>query len=76
MLNPSEKAYCQALLALRNKQFDSASEHFEKAAPYFRDDREFKVLKETNDLLVAVKRELKTLERKDSIEIEEVFSDG
>ena len=76
MLNPSEKAYCQALLALKKKDFALASNQFDKAAISFRDDKEFNLIRETTILLVAVKKELEELENEDAIQIEEVFSNG
>ena len=62
MLNQSEKAYCQALLALRNKDYRAAVEFFDRAAPYFTENKEFNLLRETNRLLVAVKERLATAE--------------
>lgn len=76
MLNSSEKAYCEALLALKNKDYRAASDHFDTAAPHFRDNREFNLLSETTKLLLAVKAERESLDSKDKIEIEEVFSYG
>ena len=83
MLNPSEKAYCLALRALGRKEYSSAADYFDKAAPYFKSNEEFHLLSETTRLLVAVKRELavadagsEETEEKDALVIEEVFSDG
>jgi len=75
MLNPSEKAYCRALLALKNKDYRAAAAHFDGAAADFRDNQEFVLLRETNRLLLTVKKEL--VQNDDStIEIEETFSNG
>ena len=74
MLNSSEKAYCQALLALKGREYQMASSHFDAAAPYFKDNREFNLLRETTGLLLAVKAEWERLNDRDTIEIEEVFS--
>ena len=75
MLNQSEKAYCQALLALRNKDYRAAVEFFDRAAPYFTENKEFNLLRETNRLLVAVKERLATAEH-DEIELEETIPYG
>lgn len=76
MLTSGEKSYCAALMALKRKDFISASEHFKKAAPYFENDREFNLFYETTQLLVDVKKELGRYEKDDKIEIEEIFTDG
>lgn len=76
MLNPSEKAYCQALLALRRKEYQRAAEQFEKAVPFFRKDEEFNLFRETTRLLLTVKEELARLEKQNELQIEEVFTDG
>ena len=76
MLKPAEKAYFQALTALKRKDYPAAAEQFDKAAPYFEKDKEFGILRETTQLLVATKAELKKLEQKESLSIEESFSDG
>ncbi len=75
MLNQSEKAYCQALLALKNKDYQAATEFFDRAAPYFKENREFNLLRETNRLLVAVKERLTTADH-DEIELEETVPYG
>ena len=76
MLKAGEKAYCAALLALKRKDYLSASEYFRQAAPYFKENKEFNLYSETTKLLVAVKRELGTLEHDDKLEIEEIFTNG
>ncbi len=76
MLNPFEKAYCQALLALKHKDYVTASECFEKAVDGFRSDREFNLLRETTKMLVAVRQEITARENEDRLEIEEEFSHG
>lgn len=78
MLNPSEKAYTQALLALRAKDYLKADRSFAEAATDLKDNPEFVLLKETTALLVAVKKELGTLTEgaEDELRIEEVFSNG
>lgn len=76
MLKGGEKSYCAALLALKRKDYVSASEHFKKAAPYFENDKEFNLYFETTRLLLEVKRELGKLEKEDKLEIEEIFSNG
>jgi hypothetical protein len=76
MLNSSEKAYCEALLALQRKDYHAASARFDTAAPYFKDNREFNLFHETTKLMLAVKKERQRLNSQDQIEIEEVFSRG
>jgi outer membrane protein assembly factor BamD (BamD/ComL family) len=76
MLKPAEKAYFQALTALKNKEYSAAAEQFDKAAPFFEKDKEFGILRETTHLLIATKTELKKLEQKESLSIEESFSNG
>jgi hypothetical protein len=76
MLNSGESEYYAALLALKRKDYSSASEHFKKAAPFFEHDREFRLFHESTSLMVAVKQELDRRRQEDSLEIEEVFSNG
>ena len=76
MLSTGEKAYCAALLALKNKEYVHALKSFEQAAPYFPHDKEFTLYFETTRLLIEVKSKLGTLEIDDKIEIEEIFTHG
>jgi len=76
MLSPAEKAYCLALMALKEKDYHRAAGQFAQAASDFGRNSEFVLLWETTRLLVAVKEELKTDEENDKIEIEEVYSYG
>ena len=76
MLSVGEKAYCAALLALKNKEYTSALSFFEKAAPFFNNDKEFTLYFETTRLLVEVKSKLGTLVVDDKLEIEEIFTHG
>jgi hypothetical protein len=76
MLKASEKAYCRALQALKQKDYARAADYFSEAAPDFTNNQEFVLLWETTRLLVAVKEELRTADEKDKLEIEEVFSYG
>lgn len=76
MLKPAEKAYCQALLALKRKDYAAARNLFDKAAPAFADDKEFNLYRETTRLLLVVKERLAKLDNEDKIEIEETFSNG
>jgi len=76
MLRAAEKAYYQALLALKQKDYAEAVRQFGLAAPKFADNQEFKLLYETTRLLVAVKNELADTGNEDRLEIEEVFSNG
>ena len=76
MLSGGEKAYCAALLALKQKDYQKAVEQFESAAPYFKDDKEFNIFLQTTWLLVTVKSELARPKNHDKLDIEEVFSNG
>jgi len=78
MFRPSEKAYCQALLALRDRDFRRAKHWFDKAAQDHGEDQELALLKETTELLLAVKEELarQAARGEDELKIEEVFSNG
>ncbi len=76
MLSTAEKACFRALQALRDKEYRSAADQFDKAAASFRGDEEMNLLRETTKLLLAVKSEIRRHEKDDAIEIEEVFSDG
>ena len=76
MLKPAEKAYFQALSALKNKDYMAAAEQFDKAAPFFEKDKEFGILRDTTHLLVATKVEIRKHEKQESLSIEESFSDG
>lgn len=77
MLNPAEKAYCLALDALRRKDYPVAADCFDRAAPYFDENWEFNLFRETTSLLVALQKEIVIAEEEESIiEIEEVFSNG
>jgi len=76
MLKPAEKAYAQALLALKRKDYPSARAFFDEAAPAFAEDKEFNLLRETTRLLTVVKTKLADYDNEDKIEIEEAFSDG
>ena len=76
MLNTSEKAYCLALLALKHKDFKMAVEQFDNAAPYFKEDKEFNLYRESTRLLLVVKQEVEMIEKEDRLEIEEAFPNG
>lgn len=58
MLKAAEKAYCLALEALKRRDYRQADQLFEQAAGFFADNQEFRLLRETTRLLVAVKEEL------------------
>ena len=76
MLSKTEKAYLQALQALKQKDYRSAARFFEQAAPGMQQNPEFGLLRETNKLLLAVKEELESPNVESNIEIEEMFSNG
>jgi hypothetical protein len=78
MLNQSEKAYCLALQALKAKQYQQAVGHFDRAAAFFVDNKEFNLLRETTRLLVALKKEIAATDQKydETLIVQEVFSNG
>lgn len=76
MQHGGEKAYCSALLALKQKDYIAASNFFKKAAPFFKDDKEFNLYYETTLLLLEVKKTLGKLEDDEKLEIEEIFTNG
>lgn len=58
MLSSSEKAYCLALTALKEKDYRNAIIQFDRASEEFGSNKEFTLLSESTRLLVAVKEEL------------------
>jgi hypothetical protein len=84
MLNQAEKSYYFALQALRAREYDRALNYFHAAGDFFRDNREFNILRETTGLLVTVKREIAAAEGRerpavsedDSVLVGEVFDDS
>jgi len=74
MLHPAEKAYCLALLALKNKDLRKAVEQFEKAGDYFSGDKEFQLLRETAALALAVKAEIGRYENEEDFVTEEILN--
>ena len=79
MLNAAEKAYCLALQALKRREYSTADRLFDQAAGFFAENQEFRLVRETTRLLVAVKEELGTAEsdkRIERTEIEELISYG
>jgi len=79
MLNAAEKAYCLALQALKRREYRRADKLFDQAAGFFADNREFRLVRETTRLLVAVKEELGSFESDESnerTELEEVLTYG
>ncbi len=75
MLNHFEKAYCQAIIALKEKKYRQAASCFENAAPYYSDNKEFTLLMETNKMLLVVKEKLAEEENEEII-IKEAFAHG
>ena len=62
MLVDSEKAYCQALVALKNRDYQTAVMKFAKASGDLETigtNEEFDLLYQTTQLLLAVKQELR-----------------
>ena len=80
MLKAAEKAYCLALEALKRRDYRQADQLFGQAAGFFADNQEFRLMRETTRLLVAVKEELGSWEpegvKKSESYIEEVMTYG
>jgi outer membrane protein assembly factor BamD (BamD/ComL family) len=77
MSDPSEKAYGQALQALKQKNYRAALEHFEQAGQFFKNNAELELLRNTTRLLVALQKELYGTDEVNSrLDIEEAFTDG
>ena len=77
MLKSTEKAYCLALQSLKRKEYRTAADYFDQAAPGFENNSEFDLLREATRLLVAVQKEMRGPDEADSrLEIEEVFTNG
>lgn len=74
MLHPAEKAYCLALLALRNKDLKTAAEQFERAGDYFSGDKEFAILKETTSLAQEIKARIGRQENEEEFVTEEILN--
>ncbi len=58
MLSENEKAYYQAILALKRKDYQKAVENFETAIREFGTNSEFNLLYQSTRLLLEVKQEL------------------
>jgi hypothetical protein len=61
MLTGTEKAFLEALTALKQKNYSEAIERFETAAPEYGTNSEFNLLYQSTRLLLEVKRELKAI---------------
>jgi len=75
MLSETEKAYFKGLMALKERDYSGAAGFFRFAENQFADSPEFRILKETTELLIAVKDEIFDIEN-EGIEIEEMLTDG
>ena len=64
MLTNEEKAYCAAMNALEKQDYPTASVFFRDAEKQFAANPDFSILKQTTDLLLAVKMEIAALEEK------------
>jgi len=76
MLVDSERAYSQALLALKNKDYQTAVMKFAKASGDYRTNEEFDLLYQTTQLLLAVKQELALEARDIEIAGKELLTNG
>jgi hypothetical protein len=75
MLSNAEKAYMRALLALKKRDYATASGFFRSAENQFAESADFRILKETTELLLAVKEDIFELENS-RIQIEEIINHG
>ena len=76
MLSENEKAYCQALLALKSKDYLKALASFEKGAQTFGTNGEFNLLYQSTRLLVEVKKELAGAVENNPLEEKEFIING
>ncbi len=76
MLSENEKAYCQALMALKRKDYRKAVENFEKAAANFGTNSEFNLLYQSTRLLMQVKQELAGAAMRNQSEAKELIING
>ena len=76
MLSENEKAYCQALLALKLKDYQKAVENFDRAAVNFGTNGEFNLLYQSTRLLMEVKQELAGATMKNPSEEKELIING
>jgi len=79
MLVDSEKAYCQALVALKKRDYQTAVAKFAKASGdvgTFSANEEFDLLYQTTQLLLAVKQELRLETERFEVVDKELMRDG
>ncbi len=76
MLVDSEKAYCRALLALKNRDYQTAVQKFAKASGHFGTNKEFDLFYQTTQLLLAVKQELRLEPGSYEVVDKELMRDG
>lgn len=76
MLSEAEKAYCQALSLLKERDYNKALDFFEKAQTAFGTNSEFILLYESTRLLVSVKEELAKTNLGASVEKKELIING
>jgi len=74
MLSQQEKAYYLALKSVAARKYDSAVVYFEQASDSFQDNAEFRLIRETTRLLVAVRLEIAQLEHGGSDQTEAITS--
>nr|MBN2278605.1 hypothetical protein [candidate division Zixibacteria bacterium] len=74
-MSDAEKAYFRGLQALKERQYRAAAGFFKSAENQLADNLELRILKETTELLLAVKDEIFETEN-DRIEIEEILIHG
>ena len=64
MPGDAERAFYQALVAMKYKDYRAAAEHFDRCADYYKGDGEFNLLRQANRLLIKVKDELTGMKRR------------
>ncbi|MEW6014137.1 MAG: hypothetical protein AB1690_02320 [Candidatus Zixiibacteriota bacterium] len=72
MLNEGVKAYLRALTALKEKDYRTGVGYLKIAQNQFDNSPDFRILKETTELLLAVKEEIFELEV-ESMEVKEMI---
>jgi len=78
MSEASDRAFREALTALRERRFDQAAGFFREAASGLDGDADYLLMAETTNLLLAVKEEIARQSglQDETIEIEEMFTHG
>lgn len=75
MLSGEEKAYCRALEALQNKDYQTADKEFDRCRELYAGSRGFHIIAEATRLLAFIRAEQQKLTKKET-DIEEASCHG